>query len=417
MRRHTFPQKDISHLRKHWDLAKCTVFLNHGSFGACPRAVLELQTELRQQLEAEPVQFLWRRYEERLEPARRELARFIGASRRDVVFVTNATSAVNAVVRSLRLRPGDELLTTDHDYNACRNVLREEARRQGAKVRVAHVPFPIQSEEQVTEAVLRGVNRRTRLAMIDHVTSPTALVFPVRQVIKELEARGIPTLVDGAHAPGMTPLNLKKLGAAYYTGNLHKWICAPKGAAFLWVREDLQKGVLPPVISHGPNTPRPGYSKFQDCFDWTGTFDPTAWMCVGASIRWLNEIYPGGWDMVRRVNRDLAIRARRLLCEKLEVPAPCPEAMLGAMATLPLPERFEGRPKRGRIEQEQLELYDQWGIEVPLVRFGRPSRRYFRISAQLYNSLAEDRLPGQSDLTPRLTSSPGRRSRQSRRRR
>ncbi len=204
-----------SKLRRFWSLARGAVFLNHGSFGACPKPILKLQTELRRQMEAEPVQFLWRRYEERLEPARIELAKFLGARSRDLVFVTNATTAVNAVVRSMQFRRGGELLTTNHDYNACHNVLVEAARHAGVRLKVAHVPFPSKGEDEIVEAVLKAVSPKTRLAMIDHVTSDTALVFPVARIIKELDARRVDTLVDGAHAPGMLPLDITKLRPAY----------------------------------------------------------------------------------------------------------------------------------------------------------------------------------------------------------
>jgi isopenicillin-N epimerase len=337
-------------------------------------------------MEAEPVQFLWRRYEECLEPARREVARFVGARPKDLAFVTNATAGVNAVVRSLKLRAGQELLTTNHDYNACHNVLVEAARVVGARVVPAQVPFPLSSPDEVIEAVLNSVNRRTRLVMLDHATSTTGLIFPVSRLVRELEARGIDTLVDGAHAPGMLPLNLSDLCPAYYTANLHKWVCAPKGAGFLWVREDNQKEVHPAIISHGHNTPRPGYTVFQDRFDWAGTFDPTPWMCAGEAIRWLGKLLPGGWPELRSQNHKLVASARRLLCARLEVQPPCPENLLGSMATIPLPARFQGVPKAGRIDAEQLQLYDRFGIEVPFMRFGEPRHRYLRISAQLYNS-------------------------------
>jgi isopenicillin-N epimerase len=379
----------VSRFRRLWALAPGTVFLNHGSFGACPKAILQLQAELRLQMEAEPVQFLWRRYEERLDPARASLAKFIGARPSDVVFVTNATSGINAVVRSLKLRAGDELLTTNQDYNACRNVVAEAARRAGAKMTVARLPFPIRTADQAVEAVLRAVTRRTRLALIDHVTSHTALVLPVARIIRELEARGVDTLVDGAHAPGQLPLNLARLRPAGYTGNLHKWVCTPKGAAFLWLREDKQAEVQPAVISHGNNTPRPGYSAFQDRFDWAGTFDPTAWFCVGEAIRWMEQRLPGGWSELRQRNHQLAVQARRTLCERLRVEPPCPEHLLCAMATIPLPERLQGRRKSGKIDAEQLRLYDDFGIEAPFLRIGVPERRYLRVTAQIYNTPEE----------------------------
>ena len=379
----------LSKFHAHWSLDPRIIFLNHGSFGACPKPVLEIQQELRREMEASPVQFLWRRYDDLLEPARAALARFIGARSRDVVFITNATAGVNAVVRSLKLRRGDALLTTNLDYNACHNVLVETARQAGAQVQVARVPFPLRRADQALEAILEAATSRTRLAMIDHVASHTALVFPIERIVRELEARGIDTLVDGAHAPGMLALDVTKLRPAYYAGNLHKWVCAPKGAGFLWVREDKQAAVQPPVISHGHNTPRPGYGAFQDRFDWAGTFDPTAWFCVGVALDWMGHLLPGGWRELRQHNHKLAVMARRLLCQRLRLEPPCPESMLGAMATLPLPDRFQGLPRTGKIDDEQLRLYDEFGIELPLVRFSRPERRWFRVSAQLYNSVAE----------------------------
>ena len=365
------------------------MFLNHGSFGACPALILQLQTELRHRMEAEPAQFLWRKYEERLERARAVVAEFVGARPRDLVFITNATVGVNAVLRSVELRRGDELLTTTHDYNACHNVLVETARRAGARLVTARVPFPLRNEEDVLEAVLSSVTRRTRLALLDHVTSSTAVIFPIHRLVRELESRGVDTLVDGAHAPGMVSLNVSRLAPAYYTANLHKWVCAPKGAGFLWARKDKQRALQPAIISHGNNTHRSGYSAFQDRFDWAGTFDPTAWFCAGEAIQWMSKLCPHGWNGLRKANHQLAVRAREILCEELHVDPPCPEEFLGAMASIPLPQRFQGRPKRARIDPEQVRLYDEFGIEVPFFHIGRPPRRYFRISAQAYNCLAE----------------------------
>ncbi len=378
-----------SPFRKYWELAPGTVFLNHGAFGACPKPILQLQSELRRQMEAEPVQFLWRRYEERLEPSRAILAKFVGARPRDIAFVTNTTTGVNAVARSLKLRRGDEILTTNFDYNACDNVLIEATRRAGAKLIVAPMPFPMRHSDELVEAVLRAVTPRTRLAMLDHVTSETALILPLARLIRELESRGVETLVDGAHAPGMLALNVEKLRPAYYTGNLHKWVCAPKGAAFLWVREDRQAGVQPAVISHGNNRSRPGYPAFQDRFDWPGTFDPSAWMCVGEAINWMGGLLPGGWRELRERNHALALQARRMLCQRLRVKPPCPENMLGSFATIPLPERFPDEPKTGKLDREQERLYDEFGIELPLMRRTQGLARWFRISAQVYNCPAE----------------------------
>ena len=373
-----------------WTLDPAVVFLNHGSFGACPRVVLELQQQLRVRMEAEPVRFLTQELTSLLDASRARLAHLLGTAPDNLVFAQNATTGINAVARSLEFQPGDEILTTNHDYNACRNALAEVARRNGARLVVANVPFPLAGADEIVQAVLAAVTPRTRLALVDHVTSPTALIFPVEQLVRELEAHNVEVLVDGAHAPGMLPLNLNELRPAYYTGNCHKWLCAPKGAGFLYVRPDRQAHIQPPVISHGYNTPRPGRSVLHDRFDWVGTLDPTPWLCVGAAIEWCEALLAGGFAGLMRHNHELVCEARRLLGTALGVEPHCPDAMLGAMATLPLPERLQGAPPAaGTPDPLHLRLFQEYGIEVPMLHWGAPSRRYIRISAQAYNSPAQ----------------------------
>ncbi len=368
-----------------WPLDPGTVFLNHGSFGACPIEVLRHQAALRAEMEANPVRFLSRELDERLEAARGVLAGFVGAEGDDLAFVVNATSGVNAVLRSLDFAPGDELLTTDHAYNACRNALDFVARRAGVTVVVATLPFPVPSAAAVVEAVMAKVTARTRLALIDHVTSATALVLPIERLVAALEARGVDVMVDGAHAPGMVDLDLGALGAAYYSGNCHKWLCAPKGAAFLWVRRDRQAGVHPLTISHGANVTRSGRSRFRLEFDWTGTDDPTPWLTVPAAIEYLGSLVPGGWPALRARNRDLALEARRLLCEVAGTAPPCPDEMVGSIASVRLPDGLTKDIGWRRPDALQGRLYEGWGIEVPVMSWPAPPRRLLRVSAQLYN--------------------------------
>ncbi len=402
-----------------WVLDPSVTFLNHGSFGACPRAVLEAQAHWRDRLEAQPVQFLARDLPGLLADARSALAEFVGADPDDLAFVTNATGAVNAIVRSLHFEPGDELLTNDHEYNATINVLRHVAERDGARVVIARIPFPVASEEEVIEAHLEAVTDRTRLALVSHVTSPTALVFPIERLVAAFAERGIETLVDGAHAPGMLALDLDRLGAAWYTGNLHKWVCAPKGSAFLHARRDRQPGIRPSTISHGANAvideaasgtdaTAGGRTRYRAEFDWQGTLDPTPWLAVPHALLFVGGLLDGGWPEVMARNRALTLRARAAVAGVLGLSPDglAPEAMLGSMVALPLPEGGPlGAPGAGSSPLDtdplQQRLVDEHRIEVPIVSWPVPSarsagsagsagttmpaRRLIRISSALHN--------------------------------
>jgi isopenicillin-N epimerase len=376
-------------LRGLWTLDPAITFLNHGSFGACPTDVLQAQGEVRARLEREPVRFFVREYEPLLDAARAAVAGLVGADEADLAFVTNATSGANTVLRSLDLAPGDELLTTDHAYNACRNALEYVAARAGARVVVAKIPFPIASADDVVNAVLGCVTPRTRLALMDHITSPTALIFPIDRLVAELRARGVDTLVDAAHAPGMVPLDLRATGAAYTTGNLHKWLCAPKGAAFLHVRRDRQASVRPLSISHGANAVRTDRSRFRLEFDWTGTEDPSAWLAVPAAIRFLEGLLPGGLAELRADNHRAALAARDTICAAVGAKATCPDAMMGSMAAVLLP--GPGTPLTGavRIAPLQEALFTRFGIEIPVFHWPQLGQSILRVSTPIYIDSAE----------------------------
>ena len=391
-----------------WLLDPSVTFITHGTFGACPRPVLELQSQLREQIEREPVKFLDYGLERRLDEARASLAAYLGAQAFDVSFQPNATTGVNTVLHSLDLRPGDEILTTDHEYNACANAARAAAAAAGARVLIASVPFPIASPDEVVEAIVGAATPRTRLAMLSHVTSPTAVIFPVARVAAALAERGIETLVDGAHSPGMVPIDLDELaraGVAYYAGNGHKWLCAPKGSGFLWVRRDRQSMIRPLVVSHAANSPRTERSYFIQAADWTGTLDPTPYLCMPAAIEYMAGVLPGGWPALRAANHRLVIEARDLLCATLGTAPPAPDEMLGSMAAIRLPDGLE--PAAPTVDPEapaastygQDELHDlliaREGIEVPVYLWPpvpqaeRSTLRLLRLSAQVYNRLAD----------------------------
>jgi isopenicillin-N epimerase len=365
-----------------WCLDPAVTYLNHGSFGACPSAVLEAQAALRFDMEREPVDFLVANLPARLDAARDTLSAFLGAAPQDVVFVPNATAGVNAVLRSLSFGSEDELLLTNHTYAACRKTVGFVAQRCGARVVVANLPFPCRDAEDIVAAVLQRVSPRTRLALLDHVTSPTALILPLERLVSELRARGVDTLVDGAHAPGMVPIGLSTLGAAYYTGNAHKWLCAPKGAAFLHVRRDRQAELHPNVISHGLG------AGFHAEFDWTGTFDPTPWLCIPHALEFIGGLLPAGWPQVMAANRALTLQARALLLKTCAGDLPCPESMIGSMASIPLPVPEAGSPA-ARLDYRGLHAwFRERGVETWLYADPVP---LLRISAQLYNHLDQFR--------------------------
>lgn len=354
--------------------------LNHGSFGACLREVLAAQDRVRARMEADPLRFFERDAPESIERARAAIAALLGADPAGTVFVRNATQAVNAVVQSLPFSPGDEILTTDHAYSACRNALVHWGGRGGAKVVVARVPFPLASAAEITDAIVAAVGPRTRLAMIDHVTSPTGLVFPIAAIVRELEGRGVPVLVDGAHAVGMVPVDLGALGASWYTSNLHKWLCLPKGCAILHVREDRRAGLHPTSVSHGL-----GQGLHAE-FDWTGTDDPSPWMVVPEAIAALEGLVDGGLPALMARNRVLALEAQGWLAEALGVARPAPPETIAALVSVPLPPRADAaalEPHAGR-DPLRAKLEEVLGARVPFFPWPAPPARLLRVSVQAY---------------------------------
>jgi isopenicillin-N epimerase len=392
-----------------WPLDPDIVFLNHGSYGSCPRPVLEEQTRFRERMEARPIQFLWRELEPLLDGVRAELGRFLLADPEGFAFLPNATTGVNTVLRSMSFSPGDELLTTNHEYNATINALRFTAARFGATTVIADIPFPIDGPGTVVERVMAAVTPRTRVALLSHVTSPTGIVLPIDVLVRELEGRGIPTIVDAAHAPGMVPVDLDALGASYWAGNMHKWINGPKGSAVLWVREDRRGEVHPLVISHGMNDRRTSRSRFRLEFDWQGTVDPSPYLCILAALRFGESLLPGGWPALMEANRELTLRGRDLLCERLGATPPAPDSMIGSLAAVAYPLPLDD----AEIERVQRRLVDEHHIEVPIYGWpvpgartessgGKPTSTWVRIAMQQYNELADverlanclaDRLP------------------------
>jgi isopenicillin-N epimerase len=388
---------------RHWGLDPSVVFLNHGSFGACPRVVLEAQRRVQELIEAEPIRFFVEFCEPMLDAARLRLAELVGCDAEGIALVPNATAGVNTVLASMQFEAGDELLTNSHEYNACNNALVRWGGVKGARVVSARVPFPVRDEGEVIDAIMGSVTSRTKLAMISHVTSPTGLVMPVRELTKALQARGVRVLIDGAHAPGMVPLNLAEIGAEYYTGNLHKWLCTPKGCAFVHVREDVRGEVRPLIVSHGANAERAGRSRFRLEFDYVGTFDVSAYLCIPPAEEFLSGLVEGGLSGLMRHNRENALSARRVLCAALGAREAAPASMIGALAAVELPSPPGGvilPSVRGYHDRLWDELIERHGIQVPIMPFppkelgatygpGNPQTRVVRVAMQAYNAMGQ----------------------------
>ena len=373
-------------MREHWALDPEVTYLNHGTVGATPRRVLAAQQALRDEMERQPSRFLLRDIiglsgarrpaMGRMRAAAVPVAEFLAALPADLVFVDNATSGVNAVLRSLELNAGDELLVTDHGYGAVTYTAQYVARRAGATVRAVELPFPISSPQQVVEAIAAGIGPRTRVLIVDHVSSGSSLILPLAAIATACHARGVAVLADGAHAPGALELDIAGLGVDWYTANLHKWAWAPRSCGILWAPPERQTELHPPVISWGLD------QGFTAEFDWVGTRDPSPWLAAPEGIAMIRDL---GAQAVRDHNHALALAAARLLQDELGAEMMGPESMVGTMVTLRLPERF------GRVDADANRLRDlllfEDSIEVQMHAWH--DRIWVRISAQVYNELAD----------------------------
>jgi isopenicillin-N epimerase len=375
-------------LARQFLLREDVVFLNHGSFGACPRPVFADYQKWQLELEGQPVEFLGRRLTDLLREPRVRLAAELGCSADDLVGVTNATTGLNVVAQSLDLKPGDQILTTDHEYSALEKTWAYVARHTGAEIVVVNIPLPLVSEAQFTDAILAGMTDRTRVLFLSHITSPTALLFPIERAVAEARRRGIWSVIDGAHTPGHIPLDLDKLGADFYSGNCHKWMMSPKGSAFLHARPEVQSLLDPLVISHGwtkdskvPGTRGAfGNSPFVDEIEIQGTRDPSPWLTVPAAIDFRRD---NDWTSVQAHCQALAQDTARRLGELTGLPPlSAPQFCAPQMVAMPIPPCD--------TDQLKIDLLDRYAIEIPVFTWQDTS--ICRLSVQGYNSR------GQMDL-------------------
>jgi isopenicillin-N epimerase len=362
-------------IRHEWTLDPDFLTVNHGSFGATPKVVLAAQDEWRRRLEAQPSRFMRAVLPDALRDAAGRLAKFVGADAKDVAFVENATTGCNAVLRSLRLAPGDEVLVLSHVYGAVRNTVRYVTERAGARMVEAVVPFPRPLPDAIVSNLAAALTKHTRIAVLDHITSSSALVLPLAQLVKVCHAAGVPVLVDGAHGAGQVTLDLTALGADWYSGNCHKWLCAPKGSAFLHARADRQADLHPVTISHG-------FEKgFLEEFDWTGTWDPSAYLSVVDAIDFHQRL---GGAALRARNAALAAEGATLVAGRLGTETGAGNEVSGSMGMVRLPVRGAATAERG---QELRRRMLAAGTDVPLhVQSGE---LWLRLSAAAYNELAD----------------------------
>lgn len=369
-------------VRDAWALRPGVVYLNHGSFGPSPTVVLDARDAWSRRLEAEPMDFFVRTMDDDLDAAAESLGRFVGAAGRDLVFLPNATVAMNLVAANVRLKPGDEVLATNHEYGAVLRIWRETCRKAGAELVVRRLPERLDSDAEIAETFLAGVTDRTKLIVVSHVTSPTAAILPVQAICDGAKRRGVAVCIDGPHAPAMVDVNINRLGCDYYCASLHKWLSAPFGSGFLYVARRHQQNFRPIVVSWGGSlSGRP--ASWKDEFTWSGTHDPAPYLAVPEAIAFLEGF---GVERFRETTHALARHARERIVAITGREPFVANAIerFGSMISLPLPalDGFEGG--HGRIDPLQAALWNEHRIEVPVAYWG--GQRLLRISCHLYNT-------------------------------
>lgn len=366
---------DLELWNEQWDLSPGVTYLNHGSFGPPPKPVQTARRVWQDRLYRQPMDFFMRKYEEAWFQSRRSLAEFVGADERNLAFVENATAAMNVVADSFPLRPGDEVVLTDHEYGAVRRIWARAAKRAGAaEPRVARLPLPIESTDQVLDAIFAATTDRTRLLVVSHITSPTAITLPVQQIVAQAHSRGIAVCLDGPHVPAQLPLDLESLECDFYCASCHKWLCAPFGSGFLYVAPQYDGQIQPPLLSWG-RLPENSVQTWSDEFIWSGTRDPTAYLTVPAAIAFLRDV---GLERFRDRTHQLAKYARHRLVDLTgnEPIVTDSSEWYGSMAQVPLPS--------GDAAMLQRQLWTEHAIEVPIITWD--DRRWIRVSCHLYNT-------------------------------
>ncbi len=369
-----------------WPIRPGLTQLNHGSYGSCPAVVGDAQAEVRRRLELDPVRFFKNDLEHYADAARRALGAFVGAPAEDLALVPNGTFAIATALHGAGLEAGDEVVITNHEYAATINELDRLCARVGCRKVVAEVPFPNVCEDDVAHAVLGAITERTKLVIVSHIASASALVFPVERIVPAVRALGIDIVVDGAHTPGQLPLNIAELNPTYYAASCHKWLCTPKGTGFLYAEPEAQRRIKPLALSCRVHERRADRKAFLCDFDYVGTGDYSANLVIPVAIEHLGAQMPGGWDTLYQRNHRLARAGARAVCDRLGIDQPVPDGMTGTMVGVVLP--ADGYTP-GDLFDDALwdRVYTNHGIQVPIWAMPDIAKRVMRLSAQLYNTL------------------------------
>jgi isopenicillin-N epimerase len=371
----------------HFPIRKGLTQLNNGSYGCCPEVIGSAQSELRRRLEGDPVHFFKHELEFYCDDARGAIGRFVNAPAEDIALIPNGTVAVSTVLNNLDLQEGDEILITDHEYMATMNELDKLCKATGAVVKIAPITFPAADPDQAADSILGAVTPKTKLALISHICSASALVLPVESIVPELRAKGIDVFLDGAHTPGQIALDIGKLNPTWYAASCHKWLATPKGTGFIYTSKDRQSGFKPLALSCRVHEIREDRPAFLCDFDYMGTNDYTGNLVIPVAIEHMGAQLPGGWDALYKRNHDLVVAGAGIICEALGIEQLVPESMIGTMVGIPLP----GEVTAGRIYDDSLwdALYTKHNIQVPVWALGDIHPRVMRVSAQLYNTIED----------------------------
>lgn len=376
-------------IQHHWVLGPDLTFINHAQYGACTKAVLRAQSDIRERIERDPVRFFKVDLEPLMDGVREKVASYVHCNPADLLLLRNATHGLCTIFRTTKWTPGDEILITDHDYACVPNELERLSRDHGVVVVKAPIPFPVTSPQQITQHVLERVTRRTRMVCLSHITSASSLILPAAAIIRELNAAGIDSLLDGAHSPGQIPVDISALQPTYFVGSGHKWMSGPKGSAFVYVRADKQAAFRPLALTARAHKVRPERAQFLRDFDYQGTDDYSPILSLPAAIESLGSLLPGGWPALMRHNHELAMAARDVFCDTLACEPTAPESMTGSMFTLLIPDPPAHLLTRPTCYDDALQdvLYERYRIIAPVWRLASTNQRVIRISAQVYNTI------------------------------